>query len=94
MPEYTDKIFKSVFASNTKDETTRPSFISDYSGIDITSDYPTHQPEYIGYKFLDNIVLFYTDRYSQQPLIIKGAGAGADVTASGIFADVIRIGNV
>lgn len=42
----------------------------------------------------DNIVEFYTDRYSDQPLIIKGAGAGAAVTASGIFADVIRIGNV
>jgi len=41
----------------------------------------------------DNIVLFYTDRYSEQPLLIKGAGAGAAVTASGIFADVIRIGN-
>jgi aspartokinase/homoserine dehydrogenase 1 len=40
----------------------------------------------------DNIVLFYTDRYAQQPLIVKGAGAGADVTASGIFADIIRIG--
>jgi aspartokinase/homoserine dehydrogenase 1 len=42
----------------------------------------------------DNIVEFYTDRYVDQPLIIKGAGAGASVTASGIFADVIRIGNV
>jgi aspartokinase/homoserine dehydrogenase 1 len=42
----------------------------------------------------DNIVLFFTDRYPQQPLIIKGAGAGADVTASGIFADVIRIGSI
>jgi aspartokinase/homoserine dehydrogenase 1 len=41
----------------------------------------------------DNIVLFYTDRYNEQPLIIKGAGAGADVTASGLFADIIRIGN-
>ncbi len=40
----------------------------------------------------DNIVLFFTDRYSQQPLIVKGAGAGAEVTASGIFADIIRIG--
>lgn len=38
----------------------------------------------------DNIVLFYTDRYPDQPLNIKGAGAGADVTASGIFADIIR----
>ncbi len=42
----------------------------------------------------DNIVLFFTDRYPVNPLIIKGAGAGADVTASGIFADIIRIGNL
>lgn len=41
----------------------------------------------------DNIVLFYTDRYADQPLLIKGAGAGSAVTASGIFADIIRIGN-
>ena len=42
----------------------------------------------------DNIVLFFTDRYIDQPLLIKGAGAGAAVTASGIFADVIRIGTI
>ncbi|WP_075342736.1 bifunctional aspartate kinase/homoserine dehydrogenase I [Tenacibaculum agarivorans] len=41
----------------------------------------------------DNIVLFFTDRYPVQPLQIKGAGAGAEVTASGIFADVIRVAN-
>lgn len=40
----------------------------------------------------DNIVMFYTERYPEQPMIIKGAGAGADVTASGLFADIIRIG--
>ena len=40
----------------------------------------------------DNIILFYTDRYRDQPLIVKGAGAGAAVTASGIFGDIIRIG--
>ena len=39
----------------------------------------------------DNLVLFYTERYPEQPLVIKGAGAGADVTASGIFADIIRV---
>ena len=38
----------------------------------------------------DNLVLFHTKRYYEQPLVIKGAGAGADVTASGIFADIIR----
>ena len=41
----------------------------------------------------DNIVLFYTERYSEQPLIIKGAGAGAEVTASGLFGDIISLGN-
>jgi bifunctional aspartokinase / homoserine dehydrogenase 1 len=38
----------------------------------------------------DNIVLFQTNRYPEQPLVVKGAGAGADVTASGVFADIIR----
>jgi bifunctional aspartokinase / homoserine dehydrogenase 1 len=38
----------------------------------------------------DNVVLFYTDRYPDQPLVVKGAGAGAEVTASGVFADIIR----
>ena len=41
----------------------------------------------------DNIVLFFTERYPENPLLIKGAGAGAEVTAPGIFADVIRIAN-
>jgi aspartokinase/homoserine dehydrogenase 1 len=40
----------------------------------------------------DNIILFYTTRYKNQPLIVKGAGAGAEVTAGGIFGDIIRIG--
>ena len=42
----------------------------------------------------DNIVMFYTDRYNDQPLIIKGAGAGSEVTASGLFADIIRASNI
>ena len=38
----------------------------------------------------DNIVLFHTTRYPEQPMVVKGAGAGAEVTASGVFADIIR----
>lgn len=38
----------------------------------------------------DNIVLFYTNRYVDQPMVVKGAGAGTEVTASGVFADIIR----
>ncbi len=40
----------------------------------------------------DNVVLFYTNRYPEQPLVVKGAGAGAEVTASGVFADLVRAG--
>ena len=42
----------------------------------------------------DNLVLFYSDRYPQLPMVIKGAGAGADVTASGVFADIIRAARI
>jgi bifunctional aspartokinase / homoserine dehydrogenase 1 len=42
----------------------------------------------------DNVVQFYTRRYPQQPLMVKGAGAGADVTASGVFADIIRAARI
>lgn len=42
----------------------------------------------------DNVVLFYTNRYVQQPLVVKGAGAGAEVTASGVFADIVRAARI
>ena len=45
-------------------------------------------------KGTDNIILIWTDRYTQRPMVIAGAGAGPDVTASGVLADVISIANV
>jgi len=42
----------------------------------------------------NNIIMLTTERYKELPMIIKGYGAGADVTAAGIFADVIRIVNI
>ena len=41
----------------------------------------------------DNIVAFYTDMYPTEPLVIKGAGAGAKVTASGVLSDVMYVAN-
>lgn len=41
----------------------------------------------------DNIVTFTTKRYSVRPLTIQGPGAGADITASGILSDILRIAN-
>jgi len=42
----------------------------------------------------NNIVLLTTERYRELPMVIKGYGAGADVTAAGIFADLMRVVNV
>ena len=39
----------------------------------------------------DNMIVFTTERYKERPLVIKGPGAGAEVTAAGVFADIIRI---
>lgn len=42
-------------------------------------------------KGSDNIINFYTERYGAQPLIVQGAGAGGDVTAMGVTADLIKV---
>jgi len=42
----------------------------------------------------NNIILLTTDRYKELPMVIKGYGAGAEVTAAGVFADLMRVVNV
>jgi aspartokinase/homoserine dehydrogenase 1 len=39
----------------------------------------------------DNVICYTTDRYYSQPLVIKGPGAGRDVTAGGVFSDILRL---
>ncbi|MEP7269811.1 MAG: bifunctional aspartate kinase/homoserine dehydrogenase I [Saprospiraceae bacterium] len=41
----------------------------------------------------DNMIVFTTERYHERPLVIRGPGAGAEVTAAGIFAEIITIGD-
>lgn len=52
-----------------------------------------------GHPFYDlegsnNIVALTTERYREYPMLIQGYGAGADVTAAGVFADIMRVANV
>jgi homoserine dehydrogenase len=42
-------------------------------------------------KGSDNIIAFTTTRYAQTPLIVQGPGAGADVTAMGVFSDILKL---
>ncbi|KWU43116.1 hypothetical protein RHOSPDRAFT_29806 [Rhodotorula sp. JG-1b] len=53
--------------------------------------YPASHPFASALSGSDNIVAFHTKRYSQRPLIVQGAGAGADVTAMGVVADAIKV---
>ncbi len=42
----------------------------------------------------NNIILLTTERYNEFPMMIKGYGAGASVTAAGVFSDIISIANI
>ncbi|WVF69615.1 hypothetical protein IAT40_004393 [Kwoniella sp. CBS 6097] len=53
--------------------------------------YPTDHAFATALKGSDNIISFTTKRYSPRPLIIQGAGAGADVTAMGVTSDMVKI---
>jgi aspartokinase/homoserine dehydrogenase 1 len=57
--------------------------------ITVGSSHPTFDLE-----GSNNIVLLTTERYRELPMVIKGYGAGADVTAAGVFADIMRVVNV
>ena len=52
--------------------------------------YPSDHP-FAGISGSDNIVAFTTERYNEQPLVVRGPGAGPEVTAGGIFADLLRL---
>ncbi len=52
-----------------------------------------------GHPFYDlegsnNIICLTTERYREYPMLIQGYGAGADVTAAGVFADIMRVANI
>lgn len=54
-------------------------------------NYPKDHP-FARIQLTDNIVLFRSERYAANPLIVQGPGAGPEVTAGGVFADILRLG--
>jgi aspartokinase/homoserine dehydrogenase 1 len=66
----------------------------DHEGAKITlREVDSHSPFY-DLEGSNNVILFTTERYNEYPMQIKGYGAGAGVTAAGVFADIIRIANI
>lgn len=56
---------------------------------EVSADYPMYNLD-----GSNNIIIITTQRYNAHPMMIKGYGAGADVTAAGVFADLISIANI
>ena len=54
----------------------------------VSSDHP-----FCNINLTDNIVQFTSDRYAANPLVVQGPGAGPEVTAAGVFADLLRLAN-
>ena len=54
----------------------------------VESDHP-----FSNINLTDSIVQFKSERYSDNPLVIQGPGAGPEVTAAGVFADLLRLAN-
>ncbi len=84
--------FKQIL-NEAKKTSSRIRYVAKYENNAATTglEYVGEDHPFYNLEGKDNIVLFYTDRYSEQPLVVKGAGAGADVTASGIFADIMKV---
>lgn len=85
--DYFKKLYKEA-ASQGKKLKFVASFENGKAAVGLQHIDPAHDFYHLYGK--DNIVLFYTNRYVEQPMVVKGAGAGAEVTASGVFADIIR----
>ncbi|MEO6288762.1 MAG: bifunctional aspartate kinase/homoserine dehydrogenase I [Ginsengibacter sp.] len=81
-----------TLVSKAKEEGKKLKFVAKYENGKAAVGLEHIDPQHDFYHLYgkDNAVLFYTNRYVEQPLVIKGAGAGAEVTASGVFADIIR----
>ena len=91
LDEY-DEVFQKLY-NDAKAEGKRIKYVASFENREAKTGLEAFTPDHPFYNLdgKDNIVLFHTKRYSEQPLVVKGAGAGAAVTASGIFADVMRI---
>jgi aspartokinase/homoserine dehydrogenase 1 len=92
LPSYDEAILKSIYEGLP--EGTKPIYAGMIAengeiSIDIVGVGETHP----FYKMTgtDTMVLFKTRRYHAQPLVIQGPGAGLEVTAGGIFADLLRL---
>ncbi len=92
LPLYDEQMQQLVIEANANHEKIGyVGSIDDNGTIQVAIEsFPQNHP-FAGLKGTDNMLVFHTKRYHTQPLVIQGPGAGAEVTAAGIFADLLRL---
>ena len=94
LPEHDDEIdalYQSATAENKK---LRYVANLDAAGnASVGLDAVSEEHPFSNINLTDNIVQFETQRYSANPLVVQGPGAGPEVTAAGVFADLLRLAN-
>ena len=89
MDDELDQLYKEAAARNEVIKYT--GIINEDGKCDVLlKSYPKDHP-FAGISGTDNIVAFTTERYNEQPLVVRGPGAGPHVTAGGVFADLLRL---
>jgi len=86
------------YFNHLKSEATRAGKVLRYIGklenghVSIALEMVDHTHPFFALSGSDNIISFTTERYKERPLVVKGPGAGAEVTAAGVFADLVNVG--
>jgi aspartokinase/homoserine dehydrogenase 1 len=84
---------KLLDAANAKSEKLRYKAVLRDGKVGVELGSVNDQHPFYSLSGSDNIILLTTERYHERPMVIRGPGAGATVTAAGVFADIIRIGH-
>jgi aspartokinase/homoserine dehydrogenase 1 len=94
LEDYDDEMLRLVEESRARDEVLRfVGVIDPEEGCSVRLRTYKADHHFARIRLTDNIVQFQTARYRDNPLIVQGPGAGPEVTAGGVFADLLRLAN-
>jgi bifunctional aspartokinase / homoserine dehydrogenase 1 len=93
LPASDDAFDKMRLEAEEKNQKLRYSAVLENSKISVGLKTVSADHPFYSLSGSDNIIQFVTTRYNERPMVIRGPGAGAEVTSAGVFADIIRIGN-
>jgi aspartokinase/homoserine dehydrogenase 1 len=95
---YTELLRADQYFNNLKDKAQSENKVIRYIGklengkVSIAMEMVDENHPFYALSGSDNIISFSTERYKERPLVVKGPGAGAEVTAGGVFADLVNVG--